>query len=598
MKNLNRIFAFLLAFILLASLALPATAAGETYSVTIDLADAGHTFDVYQIFVGDLTVTQKADGGTTENVYTLSNIEWGESVSNSTTLLNALKADTTEISYQNVGVSDKTSLSAQIGEAATAADVAAALEKLPATAKDRLMVRFAEIVGAAEKTGTTYTQKYLGDPVKTITYNNGYSASGLEPGYYLIKDRDGSQADNEGGFYTSYILHVVNNLTIQPKGSGVTLEKKISDKVGEGFSDEEDFNIGDKAYYKLRGTLPSNLADFDTYYYKFTDTLPAGISFEQIESIYVANKSTEELVYTIMDLNDSNENNNSLPEGITVNKQKQGVVNETNTVTITFTNLKAHFNALSKDHVIIVKYSALVNRFAPTNDNLTNVAYLEYSNNPNVTGSGTPGSDDTGKTVEDYAHAFTYSLAVKKYEKDNETNLLKDVEFVLYYTDEQNAKHYAKVVTASMIEAETQINDVSVTNNDLGVVYDWTTVKAEASTLITDENGSFTVRGLDAGTYYLEETKTNSGFNLLDSDVKVEINPTYSNTTTQNATVTVIYSVNDTAQGASDVVEIPNARGNVLPTTGGMGTTIFYAIGGILVVCAIVILITKKRMAD
>ena len=86
--------------------------------------------------------------------------------------------------------------------------------------------------------------------------------------------------------------------------------------------------------------------------------------------------------------------------------------------------------------------------------------------------------------------------------------------------------------------------------------------------------------------------------NLLEDDVKVEIDPTYSNTATQNATVNVVYSVNNTAQGASDVIEIPNARGNVLPTTGGIGTTIFYAIGGILVVCAIVILITKKRMAD
>lgn len=596
MKNLNRIFLFLLALMLLLSLALPVAAANETFSVTIDLADTGHTFDVYQIFDGDLTVTQKADGGTTENVYTLSNIEWGKSVPNPATLLNALKADTTEISYQNVGVSDKTSLSAQIGEAATAADVAAALEKLPATAKDRLMVRFAEIVGAAEKTNTAYKQKYLGDPIKTITYNNGYSATGLEPGYYLIKDKDGSQANNAGGFYTSYILHVVNNLTIEPKGTGVTLEKKISDKVGEGFSDEEDFNIGDKAYYKLRGTLPSNLADFDTYYYKFTDTLPAGISFERIEAIYVTDKN-EEVTYTIMDLNDNDESNNSLPAGITVSNPQSGVVNQESTIAITFTNLKAHFNALSKDHVIIVKYSALVNRFAPTNDNLTNVAYLEYSNNPNVTGSGTPGSDDTGKTVEDYAHAFTYSLAVKKYEKDKESNLLKDVEFLLYYTKD-NTTYYAKVVTAAMIEGNTQVNGVAVTNDDLGVVYDWTTDKTEASTLITDANGSFNVRGLDAGTYYLKETMTNSGFNLLESDVKVEIDPEYSNTNTENATVTVTYYVNDDPQDDSSIVNIPNARGNVLPTTGGMGTTIFYAIGSILVVCAIVILITKKRMAD
>lgn len=595
MKNLNRIFAFLLALMLLASLALPVAAANTTYSVTINLSDTGHTFDVYQIFAGDLHVTTGSDN---KQIHTLSNIEWGSSVSDAATLLSALKADDHEFSYTKNSVEYTPSFDEVLASAATAEDVAAALENLPAEVKDRMMVRFAEIVGAAEKSGTTYTQKYLGNPVKTITYNNGYTATGLNPGYYLIKDRDGSQSTNAGGFYTSYILHVVNNLTIEPKGSGVTLEKKISDAVAGEFSDEEDFNIGDKAYYKLKGTLPSNLADFETYYYKFTDNLPAGISFEQIEAIYVTDDNEEAVLHTIMDRNDDKDDNDDLPAGITVVNQKQGVINESNTVTITFANLKAHYASLSKDHVIIVKYSALVNRFAPMNDDLRNTAYLEYSNNPNVTGSGTPGSDDTGKTVEDYAHAFTYSLAVKKYEKDNATNLLKDVEFVLYYTDSQNNKHYAKVVTADMITAGTQLNAVAVTNNDLGVVYGWTTNKTEASTLITDANGSFTVRGLDAGTYYLEETKTNSGFNLLESDVKVEIDPTYTITATQNATVSVVYSVNDTAQGTSDVVEIPNARGNVLPTTGGIGTTIFYALGGILVVCAIVILITKKRMAD
>ena len=143
-----------------------------------------------------------------------------------------------------------------------------------------------------------------------------------------------------------------------------------------------------------------------------------------------------------------------------------------------------------------------------------------------------------------------------------------------------------------------KINDIPVTAEDVGVVYGWTTNREEASVLDTDENGALTVRGLDTGKYYLEEIKTNEGYNLLESAVEINISATYSNTKKEEATVSVEYSVDGTTQGTSETVKIANSKGNTLPSTGGIGTTIFYVIGGILVAAVVVILVTKRRMIE
>jgi LPXTG-motif cell wall-anchored protein len=212
-------------------------------------------------------------------------------------------------------------------------------------------------------------------------------------------------------------------------------------------------------------------------------------------------------------------------------------------------------------------------------------------------------SEDEGKTwrdktPEDEAHAFTFGINVDKYDSDNKSKKLPGAEFILYYTKSengQNVNYYAKVLTKAFIEANPglEINGRKITMDDRGIVYGWTTNKDEASVLTTNENGKIFLRGLDAGLYYLQETKAPAGYNLMETPVKVEIAPTYDK---DGNLTSVEYKVDDIKQ-ESNTVGVRNSSGSTLPVTGGVGTTMFYVFGSIMVVAAVVLLVTKKRMA-
>ena len=117
----------------------------------------------------------------------------------------------------------------------------------------------------------------------------------------------------------------------------------------------------------------------------------------------------------------------------------------------------------------------------------------------------------------------------------------------------------------------------------------WVDTQASATELVTNENGNIFAYGLDADTYILTETETLPGYNLLDDTITAVIN--------ENGTVNYDYT-NDAEDVPANTIEIENNTGSILPSTGGMGTTLFYTIGGLLVVCAGVLLVTKKRMHD
>ena len=136
------------------------------------------------------------------------------------------------------------------------------------------------------------------------------------------------------------------------------------------------------------------------------------------------------------------------------------------------------------------------------------------------------------------------------------------------------------------------INGKIVNEAMVGVVYGWTDDKDKASILDTDAMGEIHLYGLDVDTYYLEETKTIGGYNLLEGAVEIELEPDYADP----ESVKVTYYVDGRSQGAEPAVSIANARGNALPSTGGVGTTMFYIGGSILVFLAAVLFITKKRM--
>ena len=164
---------------------------------------------------------------------------------------------------------------------------------------------------------------------------------------------------------------------------------------------------------------------------------------------------------------------------------------------------------------------------------------------------------------------------------DDTNHALADAEFQLYKKDGDTQK-YAKFVETS--------------TTSVYKLTGWTNNATEAIKVKTPANGNITFEGLDAGTYYLEETKAPVGYNKLTAPITVVIDR---GTLPTVASQTISYTVKYGDTTADDhVVRVENKAGTVLPSTGGMGTTLFYVIGGGLMVAAIVLLVTKKRMEN
>lgn len=567
MKTIKRLSALLLALMLVLSLAAPALAAETTYKLTVNNTADGHTYEAYQIFTGTLS---EKDG----KMY-LSDIEWGTGV-NGAALLTAVN-ETADL-YMLHGASDADGLATLVSNL---------------TSDSESLDLFAKVVGRnlAAASGTCKDE------------GNHYEITGLPAGYYIIKDKDGTLNGVADEAYTKFIIRLLKDETVTPKSSVPSVEKSINDTLGGTYGEHEDFDINDTAYYKWVGTLPSNLGDYDEYFYQFEDTLPAGLAYMKFQQVYVEGHDGN-LVHTFYDITDEDTSNDTMPEGMSQNIESLSDPKGTK-VTLTIDDLLELYEHILPTHKIVVKYTARVTRDALIAEPMTNKVVLNYSNNPNGTG--------TGVTTEDVAHAFTFQINVDKYDADNKEIKLEGAEFVLYYErveSEDTTKYYAQVVTEEMVyvldengkpttevkpESERLINGTAVDVSDIGVVYGWTTERNDASVLDTDANGALNVRGLDSGIYYLEETKAPAGYNLMETRVMVEIIPAYVDGE-KTSTVTVSYKVDSIPQ-TSDTVGVRNSSGSTLPSTGGMGTTLFYVFGSIMVLAAVILLVTKKRMS-
>ena len=213
---------------------------------------------------------------------------------------------------------------------------------------------------------------------------------------------------------------------------------------------------------------------------------------------------------------------------------------------------------------------------------------LEFSNNPNT--------DSTGETPKDIVTSFTYQLNVTKVDGNKPETGLKDARFALYRLVNGTEKEYVTIDGNNKVSGW-QDELPTVTLNP-GTDEE----KTVNGNIVTDGNGKMSVIGLDAGTYYLTECVAPDGYNLLDKDVKITITAKYSDDgkTITDLTVTVdngAPSKGDTENGVLEVT-VENFSGTELPSTGGIGTTIFYTLGGLLAVGAVVLLVTKKRMSN
>lgn len=561
MKKMRRTWAILLALVLTVALAVPGFAAEGVYSITITNDKAGHTYEAYQIFAGTVASDAEQEGNETGPM--LGNITWGTGV-NGDELLVALKAADNE----------------KYGACATAADVAEALGAEGATAADA--AAFAEIA-AQHLTGTHYDSTE-GDGVYTI--------SNLPAGYYLVKDQDDS-LQGEEDTATEYIVQVLGNVTMEPKDSDIpTVEKKVSeedyrqdDGYGTTYNDVADWDIGDSVPFKLIGSIP-DMSAYNTYEYIFTDTLSNGLTL-QVETINV---------YIAINRDDEVHNYVPLTEDVDYTLTFNNVANGGGSFSITFEDLKtAPYIDQGNRNYVIVTYDATLNPNAeiglPGNPNSV---YLEFSNNPN--------GDGLGRTTEDRVIVFTYELDGDKVDGANPDTKLPGAQFVLF-----NGGHTrVAAVVDGKLSGWSELPDGYLAANHEEIPDDAWAEVANA-TITSDEDGLFSVAGLDDGTYYLREIKAPDGYNLLEDDLQIVITATTTNGQTWNgaaatALTALTIAVNDggAQNGVLDTgavaITVENNGGSTLPETGGIGTTIFYAAGALLVLCAGVLLFVKLRM--
>lgn len=406
---------------------------------------------------------------------------------------------------------------------------------------------------------------------KYNTVASGATLTDVPAGYYLIKDIDGA-FDGKDDSYTKYIVKVVKDITVTPKSAEPTVDKQVYDnndgvQVGDnnGWGETADHMINKTFQFKLTATLAADVdyAQYPEYKVIFTDTMSKGITYESIDSIEVDGipvQLGEDIRTTAV-------------EGLKTEGNQESV-----TWTITFDDLKKIDGVNLVDGAVIeVIYNAhlndeaLVNNESGTTTNKNGV-YLQYSNNPNA--SGEEDVEELGKTSTDYVWVFTYDVENTKYsDKVDPANILAGAGFTLY--DGETA--------IQLYEKDGEFFVYDADNAPAGV---------EVLTEITSQkDGTFNINGLDAGTYTLKETTVPTGYNKCE-DITIVISATHSEDEDANSATTTLTKA--TKGMHNDIV---NKNGTTLPETGGIGTTMFYVIGAILVVGAAVVMITKKRMS-
>lgn len=563
MKKARKLTAVLLSLVMLLALVVPASAA-DTYSITIHNDKTGHTYEAYQIFAGTVSSDAATDGETEGPM--LGGITWGSGVDGAA-LLVALKA-------ANAG---------KYGACTTAADVAEALGTENATAADA--AAFADI--AAQHLTAT-----VAGTATAPNDDGNYIIQGLPAGYYLVKDKDGT-LDGTADTATDYIVQVLGNVAMEPKDSDIpTLEKKVAERskyqMDEGYgmyyNDVADWNIGDSVPFKLIASIPNNIESYDEYKFVFHDTLSNAFTLNQDSiKVFVA-ETTAANVEQFAPQDDD--------------LYQVAVDGQSFTLTIPDINpLDAHGNPAN---YVIITYSATLNENADIGLNGNeNTAYLEFSNDPN--------GDGLGRTAEDTVIVFTYELDGTKV--DGETQeVLQNAQFVLLNGAKTEAamvvdgkvKEWVKVAT------EAAADDVQMPETYEG----WLELNQQHNGLIltSAEGGTFKIAGLDDGTYFLREIQAPNGYNLLEEDVQLVITATTANGQDWNSGIAtdalkgLTITVDNGAAQNGDLdtgivnVTVENNRGATLPETGGMGTTLFYIIGGLLVVGAGILLVVRIRM--
>lgn len=527
-----------------------------------------HTYELYQIFTGTIS----SDG-------VLSDVEWGK---------NANKPQSGEPADGKV--SDT---------------VLKELEKVTQSSDSEKLNIIKNYVNFGSAPYKGEQEQPAKDPK-----SNKYTYTNIEPGYYIIKDKDNTQS-GENGIYTLYVVQASgSSLVFEPKSSIPTVDKKIDDNV---LTDSNGVSIGDDVNYMITGTVPSHIADYATYYYKFTDTLSKGLTYEAGSlKVYLKNGDSQEDVtqYFYVHTSDYNkENGTTITVAIQDLKSLANIVKDDPKYTV---------NAATK---IFITYTATLNENAMIKDPNINEVYLTYSNDPNNSGNPSVDTPPTpsvepkpdvpvGETVKAKTETYTTALVVTKINEEKEKlqgavftltgNGVKQVLVTEQVFEKNEMGTYYKLTDGTYTET---VPTIETSGN-----YESTETKYIKTTKVTlkgenqsetkvqgevDENGVVIFTGLGAGDYILTETKAPDGYNKMEP-INFTIN-------FDSITKTFTSTYKEFTNGVDDgklYASIVNYPGSKLPSTGGVGTTIFYIVGSILSIGAIILLIVKKRMIN
>ena len=535
-KAIKKLLAALLAVAMLCAMAIPAFAGTEGDITT------WHSFSAFQIFKGDVEGNDIKD-------FKISNVTWGSNIAdNPAAFLDQLKADSTlGTQFQFIDATD----------ANTAQKVLEVISKWDDS--DANSIAFARVVCHYLYPDANAT------PEPAVKGGGGSDHIHFdEAGYYLVVD---TTPFNPGDFdhaYNSFLLMVTHanwNVPITPKAEKPSVKKEVFDNFDNQdgtstgvFGSSADHAINEKFQFKLTATLPASTDHaydyYDTYAVCFKDTLSEGITYDKLDSVVInSNGHTYDITNDTSKYTITESQNSFVVKIPDVKTCAEGLdLNDGATITVTYT---AHLND-----------KAYVNTRSGSTENKNSVQ-LQYSNNPR------PG-EYWGTTPKSEVYVYTYQLNnTKRAEKEDGTPL-PGAGFRLYSNE---ACHDEDEIKLKMNDDGTYSRDFST--------------EGKGVEMLSNKDGQFNVKGLDAGTYYLRETKTPDGYSAC-PDTTIVISATHDE---HNVNLSGESNLNN------KIINI-KAGGITLPSTGGIGTTLFYVVGGGLMVAAIVLLVTKKRMEN
>ena len=570
-KLVSRFMAVLMAMTMILSMSMTAFAADAADApkgtLTVNNTVEGKTLDLYQIF----TATKSG-----ENVaYTLNSAYEGFFKNN--TRIPGSESFTGEALSEAAYNYVKEQVGAN-GEAATAKTFA----------KDVLgwILDSKNHITATKTVNTTATSTVVSD---------------LAYGYYLVYPKGATDTSTAPGNQTytsaaSLVSITADTATINMKSNYPTVDKKIIPaQSGSGItvgaivdaswdgshqmelddennpedtiaphseSDEKkagDFGIGDTVTYQLTSKVP-DMTGYNSYTFKFSDTLSKGLDLKEVLSVKVGN--------TTLTAKKSGTNTYALA----YDQAKR-------TLTVTLNDFYNSYKNHTGETITVV-YTATLNKDAVIGMNPnTNKAVVEYSNDPTTGGTGT----SEPSIVDVHTFDFTiYKYYLKDQNNKEDKTALAKAEFELYKGNTEG--------TAADEQAK-----VNIVDEGEGVYRQATADEAKATgftsaKIVSDADGKVLVKGLDAGTYYLRETKAPEGYNKLLSDIKVEIKANYDPKTGKLTSYSVDYTYNGTTTTGKEIkdtktspeVAVENKTGAQLPSTGSKGALMVTLAGIVL----------------